>query len=66
MALWINTLVAPSERSSARRDLAVVHAQREAHDQRLAPVVRQLRHTLEHLLHLLAPLHHRLRVVRAP
>ena len=29
------------------RDLAVVHAQREAHDQRLAAVVRQLLHALE-------------------
>src|SRR5688500_14001246 len=36
------------------RDLAVVHAEREAHDQRLAAVLRELRHSLEDLLHLLA------------
>src|SRR5829696_10491331 len=39
------------------RDLAVVHSQREAHDQRLATVLGELRHALEHLLHLFAPLH---------
>ena len=38
-------------------DLAVVHVEREPHDQRLAAVVGQVRHAREHLLHLLAPLH---------
>ena len=38
------------------RDLAVVHAEREAHDQRLAAVVRQLLHALEDLAQLLAAL----------
>src|SRR5947207_14545490 len=46
------------------RDLLVVHAEREAHDQRFAPVVRQRRHAGEHRLELLASLHDRLRVVR--
>src|SRR5688572_24847815 len=36
------------------RDLAVVHAEREAHDQRLAAIVGKLRHSLEDLLQLLA------------
>src|SRR5215204_3574095 len=40
------------------RYLAVVHAEREAHDQGLAAVVGELRHPLEDLLHLLALLHH--------
>ena len=46
------------------RDLAVVHAEGEAHDQRLAPVVGKLRHALQHILQLLAALHEILRVVR--
>src|SRR5215208_5399422 len=46
------------------RDLAVVHAQCEPHDQRLAAVVRELRHPLEDLLHLLALLHELLGSVR--
>src|ERR671910_584081 len=46
------------------RDLAVVHAERKAHDKRLASVLRQLRHALEHLLHLLAALHELLRAER--
>src|SRR5215218_338275 len=36
------------------RDLAVVHPEGEAHDQRLAAVVRQLRHPGQDLLQLLA------------
>src|SRR5215210_3256451 len=44
----------PPQRSG---DLAVVHSQREAHDERLASVLRELRHALENLLHLFAPLH---------
>src|SRR5215210_1129495 len=46
------------------RDLAVVHAQREAHDQRLATVLGKLRHALEHLLHLFALRHELLGSVR--
>src|SRR5437763_1999171 len=38
-------------------DLAVVHPDREAHDQGLAPVVRQSGHTAQHGLDLLALLH---------
>src|SRR3954468_19153985 len=51
----------PSERA---RDLLVVHREGEPHDQRLATVVRQLHHTLEHVLQLLASLHDVGRVVR--
>src|SRR5918992_238547 len=40
------------------RDLFVVHAEREAHDEGLAAVVRQLRHAPEHLLHPPPPLDH--------
>src|SRR5215208_7629948 len=43
-----------AERAS---DLAVVHTQREPHDQRLATVVGKLRHPLEDLLQLLALRH---------
>src|SRR5271166_270597 len=39
------------------RDLAVVHAQREAHDQRLAPVVGEQLDAVEHAAELVAPLH---------
>src|SRR5215213_7521200 len=46
------------------RDLSVVHSEREAHDQRLATVLRELRHALEDLLHLFAALHELLRVER--
>jgi hypothetical protein len=46
------------------RYLAVVHTEREAHDERLAPVLREVRHALENLLHLLALLHQLLRAVR--
>src|SRR3954469_25725253 len=46
------------------RDLPVVHTQREPHDERLAPVSRELRHALEDLLHLLALLHELLGSVR--
>src|SRR5437764_3398662 len=46
------------------RDLLVVHAEREAHDQRLAAVVRQARDSRQHGLKLLATLHQRLGVVR--
>src|SRR5829696_6814987 len=46
------------------RDLAVVHTQRETHDQRLAAVVGKLRHALEDLLHVLALLHEFLGSVR--
>src|SRR5947209_7928854 len=46
------------------RDLAVVHSEREAHDQSLAAVVRQRRNAREHLLELLAALDQRLGVVR--
>src|ERR1700754_4017373 len=46
------------------RDLAVVHVEREAHDQCLAAIVGQFRHALQDLLHLLALLHHALRVER--
>src|SRR3954447_2309107 len=45
-------------------DLAVVHAQREAHDQRLAAVVRKLLHTLEDSRQLVATLHEILGRVR--
>ena len=38
------------------RDLAVVHAQREAHDQRLAAVVGQLPDAVEHAAELVAAL----------
>src|SRR6202034_2743357 len=38
-------------------DLAIVHAEREAHDQRLAPILRQPFHSAEHAGQLLAPLH---------
>src|SRR5262249_57218575 len=38
------------------RDLAVVHAEREAHDQRLAAILRQLIDALEDALQLVAPL----------
>ncbi len=38
------------------RDLAVVHAEREAHDQRLAAVVGQQPHAVEHAAQLVAPL----------
>src|SRR3954449_2569970 len=51
----------PSERA---RDLLVVHVEREAHDQRLAPVVGKLRNALEPRLQLLPPLHDVRRVVR--
>src|SRR4051794_11459277 len=51
----------PSKRAPA---LLVVHREREAHDQRLAPVVRQPHHSLEHVLQLLAALHAVGRVVR--
>ena len=40
IARWISTFVAPSRAPERARDLAVVHAEGEAHDQRLAPVVR--------------------------
>src|SRR5436305_1937588 len=46
------------------RDLLVVHSEREAHDQRLAAIVRQARHPRQHLLELLPALDERLRVVR--
>src|SRR5437588_2311088 len=46
------------------RDLAVVHPEREPHDQSLAAVVRQRRDAGEHRLELLALLHQRLGVVR--
>ena len=42
MARCSSTFVAPSVRPERPRDLAVVHPEREAHDQRLAAVVRQL------------------------
>src|SRR3954451_10504376 len=51
----------PSERA---RDLLVVHVEREPHDQRLAPVVRQPTDSLEHRLQLLAALDDVRRVVR--
>src|SRR5215216_228795 len=38
------------------RDLAVVHSEREAHDERLAAILRELRHALEHFLHLFTAL----------
>src|SRR5215213_10871767 len=41
------------------RDLAVVHPEREPHDERLAAVVRQARDALQHVLHVFAALHHR-------
>src|SRR5215208_5891039 len=44
----------PPQRS---RDLAVVHSQREAHDERLAAILGELRHALQDLLHLFAALH---------
>src|SRR3954468_5560216 len=46
------------------RDLAVVHAKRESHDEGLAAIVGELRHALEDLLHLLALLHQLLGSVR--
>ena len=46
-------------------DLAVVHAEREAHDQRLAPVVGEMLEVGHHLAQLLAPLGDRLGVVLA-
>src|SRR3954454_4700149 len=51
----------PPERA---RDLLVVHPEREAHDQRLAAVVRKACDAAEHRLELLPPLHQRLGVVR--
>src|SRR3954454_19361304 len=45
-------------------DLLVVHPEGEAHDQRLATVVRQLHHAGQHVLQLLAALHDVGRVVR--
>src|SRR3954464_14235918 len=51
----------PSQRA---RDLLVVHVEREAHDQRLAAVVRQGRHAGEHAVQLLPALDYRRRVVR--
>src|SRR5215210_1714306 len=54
----------PLGSSQRSRDLAVVHSQREAHDERLAAILRQLRHALEDLLHLFAPLHELLRADR--
>src|SRR3954449_631473 len=45
------------------RDLAVVHAQREPHDQRLAAVVRKLVETRDHLPQLFAALDHALGLV---
>src|SRR5829696_1557103 len=45
------------------RDLAVVHSQREAHDQCLAAVVRKLLDRGQHALQLVAPLDQRLGVV---
>ncbi len=38
------------------RDLAIVHAQGEAHDQRLATVVRELAHPVQHAAELVAAL----------
>src|SRR3954463_11420831 len=52
----------PSQRAC---DLLVVHVEREPHDQRLTPVVRQLRHAFENRLELLAPLDDVRRVVRS-
>src|SRR5215210_831794 len=46
------------------RDLAVVHPEREPHDEGLATVVGELRHALQDLLHLLALLHELLGSVR--
>src|SRR3954454_13434203 len=51
----------PSKRAC---DLLVVHPEGEAHDQRLATVVRQLHHPRQHVLQLLAPLDDVGRVVR--
>src|SRR3954452_21857208 len=45
-------------------DLAVVHPERKSHDERLAAIVRELRHALENLLQLLALLHELLGSVR--
>src|SRR4051794_30056927 len=45
------------------RNLAVVHAEGEAHDQRLAAVVGEVLEVRHHLAQLLAPLGHRLRGV---
>src|SRR3954470_14087834 len=50
----------PSKRAC---DLLVVHPEGEAHDQRLATVVRQLHHAFEYVLQLLAALHDVGRVV---
>ncbi len=46
------------------RDLAVVHPEREAHDQRLAAIVGQLLHALQDSLEVVAILHQRLGRVR--
>src|SRR5829696_6007895 len=46
------------------RDLAVVHPQREAHDQRLAAIVRQVLDTVQDALEVVAVLDERLRRVR--
>src|SRR3954447_12516642 len=43
--------------SHGTRDLAVVHSQREPHDQRLAAVVRKLLHTFQDSRQLVAALH---------
>src|SRR5437764_863933 len=45
-------------------DLAVVHAEREAHDERLAPVVGQSSHAIEDTRELVSPLHQLLGGVR--
>src|SRR5437763_7711345 len=50
----LGSALGPPERT---RDLAVAHPDREAHDQRLAAVVRKSGHAPQHRLHLLALLH---------
>ena len=64
MARCSNTLVAPSVRSERARDLAVVHAEREAHDQRLAAVVGQLLDAAQDPREVVAVLHQALGRVR--
>src|SRR5689334_20659072 len=46
----------PVRAAQRPRDLAVVHTQGEAHDQRLATVVRELLHPVEHAAELVAAL----------
>ena len=56
MARCSSTLVAPSVRPSARAISRLSMPEREAHDQRLAAVVRQLLHALEDSRELVAAL----------